>query len=449
MAGATSSSPVIASLLSLQHELKKKFDVVLGSFDTIIRLLELDKAATRTQRNAPAALAKRILDALLSSAHAAYTRGEPTAASALLDAFVASAEPVWSMMLAWLRNGPQASTSIGAVAGGVLGGTSPSLLGVDPEFFIEDNELPLLDSDFWNEGLVLRVEGGGYGEHEKVVVPQCMEGLANQVLGAGKAVALLRVLDPSALDGDGGAGVNTSALSLSLSASCEQLRALSSLKDLLASSTHTQDIFSTEDFLANVIHDNLVPYCRAMQAELVRVISTKCDLWYHFGAIEKLFLMRRGDIAGGFADTVFARVRDTFPIFFATDVVVQIDARLPWTDFHFLNISLQDTLLHPPQDWVGPTLVRLSYKRNTASLSTRSVEALAGIRLEYAVPYPLTYLLHPSAMQIYGDVWSLLLQLRRAKSVLERILVRGGQEEGESTSKVMWALRSRLAWFVK
>lgn len=54
-------------------------------------------------------------------------------------------------------------------------------------------------------------------------------------------------------------------------------------------------------------------------------------------------------------------------------------------------------------------------------------------------------------MQSCSEVFVLLMQIRRAKGVLERILVRGA---GESQSyreemKVFYAMRSRLSWFVK
>jgi gamma-tubulin complex component 5 len=50
-------------------------------------------------------------------------------------------------------------------------------------------------------------------------------------------------------------------------------------------------------------------------------------------------------------------------------------------------------------------------------------------------------------MEVYGELFVLLLQVRRAKWVLDGILVRrNGQEEA---SKVFWATRGKLSWFVK
>jgi len=79
------------------------------------------------------------------------------------------------------------------------------------------------------------------------------------------------------------------------------------------------------------------------------------------------------------------------------------------------------------------------------------VKALDGLAVEYAVPFPLTYIFQPGALQGYGEVFVLLLQIRRAKGVLERILVRG-KARGERLRgelKAFYAMRSRLSWFIK
>ncbi|WP_317094361.1 hypothetical protein, partial [Alkalibacillus haloalkaliphilus] len=73
------------------------------------------------------------------------------------------------------------------------------------------------------------------------------------------------------------------------------------------------------------------------------------------------------------------------------------------------------------------------------------------LAVEYAVPFPLTYVFQPAALQVYGEVFVLLLQIRRAKGVLERILVRG-ETRGDMLRgelKVFYAMRGRLSWFIK
>ena len=80
------------------------------------------------------------------------------------------------------------------------------------------------------------------------------------------------------------------------------------------------------------------------------------------------------------------------------------------------------------------------------------MKSIDGLLVEYAVPFPLTYIFGPRVLQAYGSLFVFLLQIRRAKSVLERILVRGaitGVPHLGTELKVFYAMRSKLSWFVK
>lgn len=79
----------------------------------------------------------------------------------------------------------------------------------------------------------------------------------------------------------------------------------------------------------------------------------------------------------------------------------------------------------------------------------RSVRNLDGIRIDYAVPFPLIYILTPDAVMIYNKVFVFLLQLRRAKSALERVLLSKRGDARQGYHKVYYALRIRLSWFIK
>lgn len=57
-------------------------------------------------------------------------------------------------------------------------------------------------------------------------------------------------------------------------------------------------------------------------------------------------------------------------------------------------------------------------------------------------------------MQVYSSVFSFVLQIRRAKNVLERILVRSALANANVANmggelKVFYAMRGKLSWFVK
>jgi gamma-tubulin complex component 5 len=130
----------------------------------------------------------------------------------------------------------------------------------------------------------------------------------------------------------------------------------------------------------------------------------------------------------------------------------------PWADFHFLNTLFNDVveanLSADAKEWLNPGLVRLFYRgsREKDRSIKRTVKSIDGLLVEYAIPFPLTYIFQPTTIQNYCDIFVFLLQVRRAKSVLERILVRGesGREKRlKEELKVLYAMRSRLSWFIK
>jgi gamma-tubulin complex component 5 len=75
---------------------------------------------------------------------------------------------------------------------------------------------------------------------------------------------------------------------------------------------------------------------------------------------------------------------------------------------------------------------------------------LEELRVEYDAPFPLSYILGPKSQSVYGNIFILLLQIRRVKFLLDRILVSGSLAAAEVEDlKVVYAMRSKLAWFVR
>jgi len=135
-----------------------------------------------------------------------------------------------------------------------------------------------------------------------------------------------------------------------------------------------------------------------------------------------------------------------------------MDSQQPWSDFHFLNTAFNDVVNSNAnvgaRDWINPSLVRLSHRagREKHQAIKRTIKAIDGLILEYSVPFPLIYIFQPKDLKGYNEVFNFLLQIRRAKNVLERILVRDvqGRSKGlKDELKVFYAMRSRLSWFIK
>jgi gamma-tubulin complex component 5 len=129
-----------------------------------------------------------------------------------------------------------------------------------------------------------------------------------------------------------------------------------------------------------------------------------------------------------------------------------MDSQQSWGDFHFLNSAFGDVLDVCRSKWIESSLVRFSYRGNKDRAINRTVKSIDGLLVEYAVPFPLTYVFGPRVLQTYGSLFVFLLQIRRAKSVLERILVRGAIASVPHLGtelKVFYAMRSKLSWFIK
>lgn len=127
-----------------------------------------------------------------------------------------------------------------------------------------------------------------------------------------------------------------------------------------------------------------------------------------------------------------------------------MDANQAWDDYHFINSAFRDVAATGAgKPWINSGLVRFSYRRGKQGTPmTRTVRVFEGLSLEYAVPFPLIYIFTPAVLQGYRAIFVLLLQIQRAKTVLERILVRGATAQGVDL-KVFYALRGKLSWFVK
>ncbi|KAI9064813.1 hypothetical protein FKP32DRAFT_1675206 [Trametes sanguinea] len=451
--GGVHSDLLVVSLLSLEKRMRDTFgdtfSVLLALTRHVVQkaqraadsVVEIWTFPDLPPRASPSAVTALLLDALLSAVQERVSMGDTVTARGLARVFGASVEPVWAMMHRWMRDGMPVRHSPAALAQRAVTGSIPD------EFFVEDNEVLMLDPDFWSDGFNLRNHRTGEEGEEKgpTSVPVFLVHVAELVLATGKVTGLLRALGVSSLfDGDG-------AVEAGLQDIQPWMSGWNSFKDILDNGGGTPDgeelagmlspegaIASTES-LSRVVYDELLPYSEQAHAVLTKVLIEDCDLWEHLNAIEDLYLMRRGDAMSHFVDILFARM----------------DSRQPWNDFHFMNSAFQDVVAMYPgrARWIDPSLVRFSYPARAPSQErnvAHTVRALDGLLIEYAVPFPLTYIFGPRTMRVYSSIFTLVLQIRRAKSVLEKILVRGGLfgRQMDAEMKVFYAMRGRLSWFV-
>jgi gamma-tubulin complex component 5 len=147
--------------------------------------------------------------------------------------------------------------------------------------------------------------------------------------------------------------------------------------------------------------------------------------------------------------------RQVFHLFqhIGADANHQMNSQQHWQDFHFLNSAFRDVVdANNATKYIETSLVRLSYRGSKTTVIAQTVKALDGLLVEYAVPFPLAYIFTPRVFSIYGSIFAFLLQIRRAKNVLERILVRGeigSERHMKHELKVFYAMRGKLSWFIK
>ncbi|KAI0660705.1 Spc98 family-domain-containing protein [Cubamyces menziesii] len=451
------SGTLVVSLLSLEKGIRDAFGDTFPVLLTLVRavvqkaqrssepLVEVWTLPDLPPRASPSSVTALLLDALLGAVQERVSMGDAVTARALARVFGATAEPAWAMMHRWMRDGMPVRDSPAALA------QHAAASGLVPdEFFVEDNEVLMLDPDFWSDGFTLRdwSTGDDKGERGPTSVPVFLVHVAELVLSTGKATGLLRALGVSSLfDGEGVEGESSTLRQPWMS----KWRSFRSLLDQSSNSPEDEaeaavDVVSPEaaiassEGLSRVVYDELLPYSEQAHDALTTVLVEDCDLWAHLNAIEDLYLMRRGDAMSHFVDILFTRM----------------DTRQPWNDFHFMNSAFRDVVaLYPgPARWIDASLVRFSFPARAPSQErniAQTVRALDGLLIEYAVPFPLTYIFGPRTMRVYSSIFTLVLQVRRAKSVLERILVRGGLVGGgkmDAEMKVFYAVRGRLSWFV-
>ncbi|KAF8433037.1 Spc98 family-domain-containing protein [Boletus edulis BED1] len=422
-AQAGCGDPLLVSLLSLEKDVRDTFS---GIFDVVLDILHrlvgyicqshsrLDQAVWNMP-NMPTQLPSAIvsallLDLLLQATEEQWSMGNVSASSSLAAVFAKTSEPIWHMIGKWLKDGMPVRNTWDSL---------DDNRALDEEFFIEDNELPLLDPDLWADGYVLRspaiLEDG---ERKQPAVPAFLGPVVDHVLEAGKAVGLLRMM-----------GIHF----FSENATDEQ-------HPLLEWKTFTRLFESNagslrdSESLSHLISEELSAYCLAAGLRLSRLLIEECELSRHLAASQGLYLMTRGDVMTNFTDVIFAKM----------------DSQQAWNDFHFLNSAFRDVVESANSDWIDASLIRLAYRGTKASTISNTVKAIEGLLVEYAVPFPLTYIFTSSVLQSYCSLFVFLLQVRKAKCVLERILLRGAVTNIRLRSelKVFYAMRGKLSWFV-
>jgi gamma-tubulin complex component 5 len=282
-------------------------DTFSQSFDVFLDILQkVTSSALPTQeapsfprdfsrsiaRIPPAVVTASLLDNLIQAAQDQLWMGDTVTSNVLMRVFARSAEPVWAMVGRWLRDGMPVGDPSGRCE--TYGNNC-----LDDEFFVEDNEMLLIDPDFWREGYSLR-NGTEDGNGLKAV-PAFLAHVARHILGSGKAVGLVRALGvPFSFDEDDTWLSDWRPFTVILA----REQNYSAISD---SQRNAPFCVSTET-LSQVVYDALLPYCQSTGARLAKALIEDFEVWQHLSTMEDLYLMKRGDAMSHFADILFAKV---------------------------------------------------------------------------------------------------------------------------------------------
>lgn len=330
-ARAGDGRPTVATLLSTHFELKEQLASTLDVIQDVLRQLVKQELGKGTRTHHQAALEKmgflrasafaslptylvssRLLDLLLQAVNIQLAIGDLATASKLTEIFTRTAEPVWSSIERWLRNGIPVSVRLG---------DEENEEEMDPELFIRRRNVDLVDPNFWEQGYRLRFEGEneddedeGYStSSKKPLVPKIFGSMATEVLAAGKAVGLLRAIGVASFADDFDQLEWPNFLELYNQTSESLLGDQSPQPDENTDDSPTPDnTYESRrviDSLNAALLDCILPRCRVAQEKLTGLLLEECSMMEHFSAMENLFLMKRGDAMGAFCDQIFVKVR--------------------------------------------------------------------------------------------------------------------------------------------
>jgi gamma-tubulin complex component 5 len=295
-------SPNVISLLRLENALRDTFsesfpavsDVLHNVLTQTSRTNEKDFSllANLPAKAPPSTITCLLLDHLLQTVQTYWSLADVSTCNALMRIFVKAAEPIWAMIGRWLRNGMPLRDSGGRLQ--VYGD-----MGINDEFFIEDNEMTLLEAEFWEDGYTLRGKWDYTEDESKYqrTIPAFLEGISEAILASGKAVGLLRAL-----------GINPWTDGTLHWRSFHAMLTSSSDRDAISSTITGSSFTPSTDSLTRVVHDELFPQCKVVGSLLIRVILDDCLFWQHLSAIEGIYLMQKGDTMSHYTDVLFARV---------------------------------------------------------------------------------------------------------------------------------------------
>ncbi|ODH52841.1 hypothetical protein GX48_01035 [Paracoccidioides brasiliensis] len=282
-------------------------------------------------------------------------------------------------------------------------------------FFVSDSGRQLAGlRSLWHEWFVLEEE-----VHGQLYAPHFLRPAAKKIFTTGKSRIFLRHL---------GRDLDVPESPRSFNFNLENLSSFNNFSPLLPFQALLECSFD------RLLEANHIFASKALQEQL----NKNCGLWVSLEALEYIYMGK---------DMSLTSIVD-HEIFDLIDKGIH-----SWNDRFFLTELAQGTIGSLPS--VDPN--RLVIRSKQISLRDfqhycRSVQILKAISMDYILPWPVANIITKQSLVAYRRVSAFLMQIRRAKFVVERQRLRNSlhpETESEKRDDVLGcSIRHHLLWFV-
>jgi gamma-tubulin complex component 5 len=207
--------------------------------------------------------------------------------------------------------------------------------------------------------------------------------------------------------------------------------------DVLSGGSDSLAPFS--DLFAETFNRWIAGRHHSISSRLRDVLFRDCGLWKSLDAIETIYLAKNGFLFESLAQAIFEKVdRGTQTWndrFLLTELVQGVFSGFP---------SIQAQRLRMGVTGEGAKKTGKAYIKE----ARRTVIFLEGVEIDYKLPWPVLNILIPSSFTTYKRIFTLLLQLRRSKYLLERLNLLRCDDRSTASGMLYLVVKQRLLWFL-
>ncbi|KAI4196485.1 MAG: hypothetical protein LQ350_006524 [Teloschistes chrysophthalmus] len=253
----------------------------------------------------------------------------------------------------------------------------------DQSIFIREGKINVPLDSVWADRYIL-----SFDEADQLHAPKFFHLAAKKILNAGKSVHFLKLLGwLNEVDQDHG----QASASVTLESLCQ------SDSDISLDSFPERFDKALDEWIASSYHSS--------SALLRHCLETQYGLYQALDALEYVYLSRDGHLTDIIADAIFARIDR---------------GRGDWNDAFVLTDLFRDNFISKRCIIFRNLNVRTKPDVSQALGKSRSVNILQSLRVTYTLPWPIANIVSKDTLSVFQDIFTLLLQVKRAKQMLER-----------------------------